>query len=198
MILTLLLPALETIINRALKCDPTALQKLATLKNQVIKVECTDWQFTFFIVIERQNLQFHQRYFSQENTLIKSTLNNFLHVFIKGADPKTLFDYPLDISGNTHNLEVLRDIFKNIDLDLEEKLSHVIGDVAAYRIFAHARKSKKFLKNTSEDLNAQIKEYIYFEAKYFPTRKKVEKFYQDIVRLRDDVERLEARIEMMH
>ena len=193
MILTLLLPALETIINRALKCDPDALAKLSPIKNQVIKIHCTDWKFRFFIVIDSNGLQFHKKYFSQENTLIESTGNNFLHIFIKGADTKTLFDYPMTISGNTHNLEVLRDAFKNLDLDLEEKLSQIVGDVAAHKLFSHAKNAKNSVCETSEKLTDQIKEYIYFEAKHFPTRKQVEGFYQDIAKLRDDVERLEAK-----
>ncbi|MDP1574797.1 MAG: SCP2 sterol-binding domain-containing protein [Coxiellaceae bacterium] len=197
MILALLLPALESIINRALQCDPDALTKLSSIKNQVIKIHCTDWKVSFFIVIDSNGLQFHTKYFSQENTLIKSTGNNFLHVFIKGADTQTLFDYPMDISGNTHNLEVLREVFKNLDLDLEEKLSQIVGDVAAHKLFAHAHNVKSILKDTSEKLSDQAKEYLYFEAKHFPTQKQVEKFYKDIARLRDDVARLEARINAM-
>lgn len=197
MILTVLLPALERIMNRALKCDPDALKKLSAIKNQIIRIDCTDWRFSFFIIVDANGLQFHQKYFSQENTLIKSTLNNFLHVFMKGADTKTLFDHPMDISGNTHNLEVLRDVFQHLDLDLEEKISQVIGDVAAYRIFSRFRKTKNAAKNTSDKLNQQLKEYVYFEAKHFPTRKQVEKFYTNIATLRDDVERLEYRINQL-
>jgi ubiquinone biosynthesis protein UbiJ len=193
MLLTLFLPALERIINRAISCDPEALKKLSKIDNQVIKIHCTDWQFQFFMVINHQQILFHTRYFSAENTLITSTLNHFLHVFVKGANTKTLFDYPMDIAGNMHNLEILREIFTQLDLDLEEKLSQVIGDVAAHKMFSHARQSLKTAHTVSDKMQNQIKEYIYFEARHFPTQKQVEKFYQDIAILRDDVERLEKK-----
>lgn len=195
MILTILLPALERIINTALKCDPEATHKLKKIKNQSIKIDCIDWQFQFVMLIDENGLlQFHQKYFHPENIAIKSTLNNFLHIFMKGADSKTLFDYPIDISGNPHVLEVLRDAFKNLDLDLEEKLSTIIGDAAAFKIFSHARRVKNITSNTNTRLTEQLKEYIYFEAKHFPTRKQVESFYHDIAKLRNDVARLEAKI----
>lgn len=192
--LTFLLPALEAITNRALRCDPDALKKLQPLKNQVIKIHCTDWRFTFFIVIDHNGLQFHSKYFSHENTLIKSTLSNFLTIFVKGADTKTLFENPMEISGNTHTLEALRDIFSNLDLDLEEKLSAVIGDVAAHKLCAHTQKIRRITAQTTQKLGDQIKEYLYFEGKYFPTQKQLEQFYQDVTTLRDDTARLEARL----
>ena len=194
MLFFIALSAIESIFNHALRNDSDARKKIASIKNQVIKINCNDWDVVFFIVPDENGLQFHTKYFRAENTLITGTLNNFLNIFIKGADSKTLFQHPIDITGNTQTVEVLRDAFKNLDLDLEEKLSKIIGDVAAHKIFSHAKNTKKIAKNTSEKLNEQLKEYIYFEARNFPTKKEVGKFYVDVATLRDDVERLEAKI----
>ncbi|MCX7125157.1 MAG: SCP2 sterol-binding domain-containing protein [Gammaproteobacteria bacterium] len=194
MILTLLLPSLEKIINLALKSDPDALAKIGELENQLIKIDCTDWNMVFYIVPDNNGLQFHKKYSGEVNTEIKGTLNNFLHIFIKGADTKTLFQYPIDISGNTHNIEVLRNTFKNLDLDLEEKLSHFVGDSIAHKLFFHIKETKKTLENSSDKLFEQLKEYIHFEAKNLVSKKQAEKFYADVAKLRDDVDRLEARL----
>src|SRR3990167_8821839 len=117
MLLTFCLPTIEIIINRALKCDPDALAKIASLKNQVITVNCEDWNMIFYIIPDSQGLQFHKKYSGDANTIICGTLNNFLNIFMKGADTKTLFQHPIKVAGNTHNVEVLRDAFKNIDID---------------------------------------------------------------------------------
>lgn len=195
MILTLLLPALEKIINRALKTDPDAIAKIAGIENQVISVHCEDWRIQFYIVCSARELQFEKKLNCKANTIIKGTLNNFLHIFIRGADSKILFQYPIDIEGNTHNIEVLRDAFKNLDIDFEEKLAHFIGDTLAHKICFQIKESKKALKNTRQKLIDQATEYVYFESKNLPTRKQVEQFYDDVATLRDDVERMSIIVE---
>ncbi len=194
MILMLLLPTLEIIINRALRCDPDALAKIASLKNQVIEVSCEDWNMVFYIIPDAQGLQFHKKYSGKVDTTLHGTLNHFLHIFVKGADTKTLFEYPIDIHGNTHTIEVLRDAFKNIDIDWEERLSHHLGDVIAHKICFHFKKSKKTLEKSIENVVDQTKEFIHFEARNLVSNKQAEQFYADIATLRDDVERMEARM----
>lgn len=194
MILTLLLSTLEKIIAQALKADPDAAAKIARIDNQVFEIHCDDWNMRFYIICAHHELQFEKKTHRKPNTIIRGTLNHFLHVFVKGATTSTLFEYPIDIDGNTHNIEVLRDAFKQIDLDLEEKLSRYLGDSLAHKIFFQAKEAKKTLENTSNKLISQIEAYIYFESKLLPTRKQAEQFYDDIAILRDDVARLEARI----
>src|SRR3990167_6914511 len=193
MILALLLPAFEKAINYALKDNPDALAKITKLKNQLIKINCTDWNMIFYIVPDNNGLQFYKKQSGEVHTEITGTLNNFLNIFIKGADTKTLFQHPIDISGNTHNIEVLRDTFKNIDLDLEEKLSHFVGDGIAHKLFFHLKETKKALTRSREKLTIQTKEYIHFEVKNLDSKKQAEKFYLDVSKLRDDVERMEIK-----
>lgn len=194
MILALLLSTLESIINRALQSDPSALAKISAIKNQTVEIHCIDWKIKFTIICGARELSFEKKYLGEINTIVSGTLNNFLSIFVKGGDTTAVFQYPIDISGNTHNIEVLRDAFKNIDLDWEEKLSHFLGDTVAHKICFHALTAKKTLENTAEKLSTQAKEYIHFEGKNLPTKKQVEKFYLDVATLRDDVDRTAARV----
>lgn len=194
MILTFFLSILEKIIHRALRYDSSATSKLAKIKNQIIEVHCEDWRMRFFILCESDGLHFEKTISGAATTVITGTLNNFLHIFMKGADTKTVFEHPIDIQGSTHTVEVLRDIFKNIDIDLEERLSHFLGDALAHQIFYHAKKATRMVTNTGEKIVQQSKEYIHCESRNVVTKKQAEKFYNDIAKLRDDAERLEAKI----
>lgn len=194
MILTLLLPTLEIIINRALKCDPDALSKITSLKNQVIAVNCEDWNMVFYIIPDAHGLQFHKKYSGAVNTHIRGTLNHFLHIFVKGADTQAVFQYPIEINGNTHNVEVLRDAFKNMDIDWEERLSHHLGDAIAHKVCFHFKKAKKIAGKSADNIVDQTKEFIHCEARNLVSNKQAEQFYDDIATLRNDVDRMEARI----
>lgn len=188
------LPVIESIVNRALQADPDALKTIAALQHQVIEVHCTDWEICFFILIDSRGLQFYQHYSNQTNTQIYGTLNHFLHLFIKGADTKAVFQYPVEIIGNTHNVEVIRHAFKNIDIDFEEKCSHFLGDALAHKLFHQLKKTKKILEKSTKNICDQTKEFIHCETKSLVSKKQAEQFYRDVARLRDDVERLEAKI----
>jgi ubiquinone biosynthesis protein UbiJ len=193
-VLTLLLPPIEHIINRALNADPDAMVKVARIKNQVIEIHCDDWDMHFYVVVDSQGLRFHKSYYVEANTIIRGTLNNFLHIFVKGGDSKAVFNYPIDITGNTHNIEVLRDAFKNLDIDFEERLSHYLGDTISHKLFYRLKTAKNALKNSVENITNQTKEFIHCETKNLVSHKQAEQFYADIAILRDDIERLEARI----
>ncbi len=193
--LTLLLPPIESLINRAIQSDPDALRKISALKNQVIKINCADWNISIFILPNESGLQFESKYDGKINTEIAGTLNHFFKLVLNGADQKALFQYPVEINGNTHTIEVLRDIFKNLDCDLEEQVSKILGDIAAHKLFFHVNKTLHTTKNMSQKLKSNLKEFIYFESKSFPTKKQVENLYTDIAILRNDVERAEIRID---
>lgn len=197
MILFILLPALEKIINGALKCDPDALAKISKLKNQTIKIHISDWKITFFMLFDENGIQLHKNCPLKPDTEITSTLSNFLKLASKGADNIALFQHPIEVIGNTHNLEILRDAFRNLHIDWEDRLAPYLGDVISHQLFSYIDSSKNAAKNTLIKLSEQIKEYILFEAKYFPTKKQVEKFYTDIANLRNDMDRLQAKIALM-
>lgn len=195
MITTLLLPALEHVINRALRNDPNALIRLSRIKDQIIAIECTDWRLRFYLIPDVHGLQFYKAIPTKPDTTIKGTLNHFLNLAIRGANTDTLFHYPVDISGNTHNIEALREIFKKLDIDWEERLSHYLGDVVAHKLFFHLKQASRSGKNVAQKLQENTKEYLHFEARNLLTQKEANDFYQKISTLRDDVERLAARLQ---
>lgn len=197
MIIELLLPLFERVTNWALKKDPLALKKLATISGQVIQVECTDWQISFNIIISKTNLCFEKKAPSHIDTHLKSTLPNFIQLLSKGADTSALFQHPVDITGNTHNIEVLRDLFRQLDIDWEEELSRYVGDALAHKLFFYAKETSAFAENTTQTLQTNIQEYLHFEAKLLPTKAQIESFYSDIAILKNDVDRLEARIQQL-
>ncbi len=193
----MLLTILETVINRALQADTDALAKIGALENQVIEVCCDDWRMHFYITPTSRGLHFHSNYSGQVNTTIRGTLNNFLHIFISGGNTKALFHYPIDIEGNTHTIEVLRDAFKNLTIDFEEKLSHYLGDGVAHKLCFHLKNTKDVIKDSGKKMLSQTKEYLHYESKNGISKKQADQFYADIAKLRDDVDRAEARMNQL-
>ena len=88
----------------------------------------------------------------------------------------------------------LQRIAARMDLDLEEALARRIGDVPAHEIVRGARGLGGWMRDAGAALLADVSEYLRHEAAMAPGREDVEWFAHAVDDLRDDVERLEARI----
>src|SRR3989338_6214783 len=162
------------------------------MNNKIIKIHCTDWNFIFYVTIENDQLRLSRTCAEKPATEINGTLANFLQVCRKGGTAAAAFQHPVEIIGDVSNVEQLRDIASSFDF--EEYISQFLGDVAAHKSMRHVKNLQRCAKNVVENLKMQAQEYLHFEIKTLPTKKQVEQFYRDIAILRDDVERLAAKI----
>jgi ubiquinone biosynthesis protein UbiJ len=81
--------------------------------------------------------------------------------------------------------------------DPEEELSRWVGDILAYRAGDAARSARDWTFKALDALTADTAEYLTEEGRVLPTRYEADALFTDIERLRDDVERTEARIDRL-
>jgi ubiquinone biosynthesis protein UbiJ len=70
----------------------------------------------------------------------------------------------------------------------------LIGDVAARQVAGFARGLLDWGRKAGDSLATNVSEYLQEEGRDLPTRTETEEFLADVDRLRDDAERLEARL----
>jgi len=78
--------------------------------------------------------------------------------------------------------------------DIEEELSGIVGDAAAHRLGELARGFGRWGREARSTMGANIREYLQEESRDAPSRYEVEKFNTNVSKLRDDVDRIEARL----
>ena len=193
----LVLTGLEAAINRVLRLDPETLQKLAKIDGKVVKIELSDWETAFYVLPYPQGLQLLSEYHKKPDTVIKGKLINLVKVGTAGATTTSMFDGSIAISGDTRVGEAMRDILKNLDIDWEEHLSKIVGDTIAHKLAYHFRKTMTFGKKSIQSLGENIQEYLHHESKQLPTPQAIEHFHQEVGKLRDDVDRMEARVKRL-
>lgn len=98
------------------------------------------------------------------------------------------------IEGDAEVAEKFRDLLTHARPDLEEELSRVVGDVAARNLANVARGVFDFGRRTARSLAGSVSEYLQEEGRDVPTRTELEEFLAGVDRIRDDVERAEARL----
>lgn len=172
---------IEKILNQYLKFDPAYAQKLSSLQHKVVAINISDWHLTFFLLFKADHIDVLSHYESTPDAIIRSK-------------SWTLFKSDLVIEGDSDLAYEVHRLLKNVDVDWEEQLSKVIGDIPAHSLANTAQHVHAFIKKNLDNLRLNITEYAQFEKEIAPSKKAVDDFADDVRQLEMDVERLEAKV----
>ncbi|MFM7633435.1 MAG: SCP2 domain-containing protein [Betaproteobacteria bacterium] len=112
------------------------------------------------------------------------------------SDMDRAFSY-VTISGDADFARTISELANMLRWDLEEELAPWVGDIAAVRIANAARQFLGTAKSTSKKLAENMAEYWLEENPTLLYRHAGEDFTTELARLRDDVERLSKRIDII-
>ena len=100
----------------------------------------------------------------------------------------------ININGDVAVAQKFQKLFAMIKPDIEEELSHFVGDIMANNIVKVSKKTGDWLLNTTDILQENIKEYLQEEIKLMPSKYEFNIFSKEVSKIRDDIERLEKKI----
>ena len=103
----------------------------------------------------------------------------------------------IEMQGDMELAQEVSYLARNLTWDAEEDLSKVVGDVAAHRLVSGARSVAKWGREAALRTAQGASEYWTEESPLIASRVKVEDFVHGVEKLRDDLERLEKRIEKL-
>jgi len=193
LITLLAFPLIEKIIRQSLEGDTDSLQLLSSIENQVIQINCVDMNFTCYLIPTPQGIDIESKPPKTHDTQLDGTLVQFIKMLTRGIDG-SLKEFPLTVSGNTHNLSALKEVLMRLDIDWEAILSDYIGNTAAYVATRVRKKIMAQVRESKDSVKSNLKEYSQIEADLLPLKSEVNEFYEDIAALHNDIERLQTRL----
>jgi ubiquinone biosynthesis protein UbiJ len=98
------------------------------------------------------------------------------------------------VRGDAEIAEGFRRLLEVARPDIEEELSRFTGDAAAHYIAGFARHAADFARRARDSLARSTSEYLTEESRDLPVRLEVEEFLDGVDRLREAVDRLDARV----
>jgi len=113
---------------------------------------------------------------------------------LNAAPESALRSGSVRIEGDAEVAQAFRDLLQASKPDVEEELSRLIGDVAAHRIGNAARGALSFGKRVADTLAQNVAEFLQEESRDVVTRIELDEFGDAVDKLRDAVERAEARL----
>ncbi|WP_223668738.1 ubiquinone biosynthesis accessory factor UbiJ [Kangiella shandongensis] len=197
MLFELLAPTIETVINKVVKLDPEALNKLDRLEHKVIAFHFTDIEQRLFFIIDEGYILVKSDIEREAQAELSGNLLSFFNLASNdNSDP--IFKGEVRFSGEISTAQSFQNFFNELDIDWEEHLSQYIGDIAAYQFFKSGKSLHQWLSKTANTAQSNFSESLRFEAKAVPASIELENFYDDIADLKSDVERFAMRVERLY
>jgi len=188
------LALLEQAINRYLALDPEAHRGLKRLHGRVIGIDLVGLGQRLYLVPGPAGIQVFGHYEGEPDCVLRGTPLALMRMQDQKGSTEQLFGGQVEIEGDTELGHRFGKFLGSLDIDWEEQLSHLTGDVVAHRLGSLVRRLTDWGGRSAHTLGKDLQEYLQEEARLLPTRYELEGFYRDVDTLRHDVDRLEARI----
>lgn len=177
------------VINHLLSRQPSLRDKLRLHAGKVACFDLSPIQFKLSVATDG----LLQPAVSESNVTIAIQPANVPRML---SDMDRAFSY-VKISGDADFARVISELANELRWDLEEELAPWVGDIAAVRIANAARQFLGTAKSTAQSLAENMAEYWLEENPTLLYRHAGEEFTVEVARLRDDVERLSKRIDII-
>jgi len=185
---------MEIAINRALKLDDESYQKMIALQGNIIGIELLGIEISFYLAPNADGVQVLASTEENVDTWIRGTPLSMLKTAISD-DRSTLFKGEVTIDGDMELGQKFQRILDGLEIDWEEPLSKVVGDVAAHQLGDIFRGFSNWAINSIDSLSNTTGEYFQEETLDIVNSVEVERFVDEIDELRSDTERLALRLE---
>lgn len=189
---TLLRP-LASAINRNIAEVTRARELCAELDGTAVAVRVRDTSLAMYFDIAADALALHRKSAREPDVVITGSLLSLARLAASG-DEEAIRTGEIDVTGDVEKAQSFQRLLASAKPDVEEELSRVIGDVAAHGIGEFARSAGQWARDARSTMAGNLREYLQEESRDVPSRDEVDAFAKAVNTLRDDVERLAARI----
>ncbi|MDJ0806156.1 MAG: SCP2 sterol-binding domain-containing protein [Gammaproteobacteria bacterium] len=188
---------LEILLNQAIRLDPEAKARLAPLHGQIIKLELLGLGLSALLIPDPSGIQVLQTLEAEPDCVLRGTPLDLARMRSSRESADQLFSGAVEIEGDSAVAHRFGEFLSSLDIDWEEQLSHLTGDVIAHEVGNLARDLGRWGNKLGQTLGMNLQEYLQEELRLLPNRYQIEPYLHDVDRLRDDVERLSARIDRL-
>jgi ubiquinone biosynthesis protein UbiJ len=195
----LALAGIEQAINTLIGLDPAAADRLARLHGRVIAVRLTGVGLEFiFVPGPDGQLQLLGSIEGEPDCRLSGSPLDLMRSGDKQEGPAQLFAGRVSIDGDVELAQAFGDIVGDLDIDWEEQLSGITGDVLAHQVGSGARRARRWVAElTGTTLPSNLREFLQEEVRLLPTRWEADEFADAVDQVRDTAERLAARLKRL-
>ena len=194
----MLTQAIENLLNRNLPRSPRAQQLCESLKGKAVRIEALGlgWRLDCESLGSSLKLSKPGVLEREPDAQIAGSLMNL--AALAGSHPEEVIQRgDVTIRGDAELAQRFRELAMLLKPDVEEELARLIGDTPAHQALRFVRMATSFGRRAVNTGVRNTAEYLAHERGDLVPRAEAEDFYRAVERLREDLDRLDARARLM-
>lgn len=188
---------LENALNQYLQLDPDSQQMLAKMEGKCLAIELKGLDITLYLLVDTKGIQIFSDYPETPDATLSGTPMALLGLALEKQPGPATFTDGVKISGDTGLGQAFKRLFDSLDIDWEEHISRYTGDIVAHKLGNLFRMGAEWQQQAGDIIRQDISEYLLQEDRLVPEKTELEAFFSQIDTLRDDTERLQARLQRL-
>lgn len=193
----MLTQSIENLLNRNLPRSPRAGELAAALQGKTVRIEAR--ALGWIVVAESLGTSLRLTKSDSERGVdaeISGTLMNL--AALSGPHPEEIIRRgDVTIRGDAEVAQKFRELAMLLRPDVEEELSKLIGDTPAHQALRLVRSFTGLGRRVATTGVRNMAEYLAHERRDLVPRAEAEDFYRGVERLREDLDRLDARAALL-
>ena len=194
----MLTQAIENLLNRNLPRSPRARELASSLVGKRVRVEARG--LGWVIIAESLNTSIRLTRESTDGQTPDADISGSLLnlAALAGSHPEEVIQRgDVTIRGDAEVAQKFRELAMLLKPDVEEELSRLIGDSPAHQALRLVRLATGFGRRAAQTGVRNVAEYLAHERGDLVPRAEAEDFYRGVERLREDLDRVEARVHLI-
>jgi len=190
--------SIETALNHYLSLDSQALSRFSTLEGKIIAIEITGLNYSLYLFPSTDGFLVLSDFDGQADAIISGSPVALAKLGLVNDPKDLLFSGEVELRGDTQLANQFSRILAQLDIDWEELLAQNIGDIAAHKLGNMFRDVNQWVKRSTNAVSLDAGEYLQEESHLSPANAELRKFVQQVDELREGVDRLAAKINLLN
>jgi ubiquinone biosynthesis protein UbiJ len=178
-------------LNHLLEAEPWAAARLAPFAGETLELRAAPWPTLRFTLAAGGRLVPAAPEAAGTPALVIALRPESLAAAARGEEH---FLRSVDVTGNARLASEVQLLVRHLRWDYEEDLARWVGDAPAHRLAGLARDFVAWQSDTARRLAGAAREYVVEERRLLVARGEFAVFSEQVARLRDALERFEARL----
>ncbi len=188
---------LQRLFNHCLGFDSLSRQRLSALQGRVIAIELSDLAVQIYLCPEADEVSILLIHEGDVDVTLRGTLLAFSRMGAANDSAEALFSGDITLEGDSALGQRFGEIIHEMAIDWEEMASRLMGDVVAHKLGEFLRGGLAWSRDNFNSSQQTLAEYLQEELRLLPVKDEVEPFLEGVHTLRNDLDRVEARIKRL-
>ena len=186
--------AMAATLNRYVAMDPEARRKLRKLEGRRVAIGITGPDIEFALTVEEGRFRLGPVDEAEPDAWLRASPGAFMALGGSGGQAAA---GQIELSGDTETARRFQQFFTELKPDFEESMTRVFGDVVGVQLARFIEGGVTWARKASVRMAEDVSEYLTEETRQLIAAPEMEAFLDGVDDLRDDVARLEKRVQRL-